>query len=180
MREQQPGGAPKTELRVADVYTSNFRRIFAFMSARVPNRETARELAQEVFVRLMETNPSPSTIKEKISSYLYGIARNVIAAHLSTGEPLARADGIEALDKISAVVEQKPFDSNRLEKCLKRQKSTDQEILTLRFWKGESHIEIARHLGMTHDQVRQRFRRALVRLKECLNSREVSHFRPLA
>jgi RNA polymerase sigma factor (sigma-70 family) len=61
--------------------------------------------------------------------------------------------------------------NTELSVCLDRLKETDRVIIVRHFWLGENHREIAGELGMNHGQVRQRFIRALSRLKKCM-----SHF----
>ncbi|MFC2172365.1 sigma-70 family RNA polymerase sigma factor [Acidobacteriota bacterium] len=173
----------KTKLRVArrklpisEIYSRHYNRVFAFMITGVSNRETARDLAQDVFVELLKTDPDPSSIKGSVSSYIKGIARHVLAHYYSNKPLLADEKDLDLLKVISAADQTHPIDIHRLQKCLDLLQERDSVILELHFVKGETHKEKAKSLGMTHDQVRQRFCRALPKLKECIGSRFLSHF----
>ena len=154
-------------LSFEEIYTRNFRRIFSFMSARLSERETARDLAVEVFVRFLKTRPS--VIRKNVPSYLYGIAKKVLADYRRDKKRIATEEHSVDLEKLPAPEALDIVDIFALKEGIKQLEVVDREILNLRFWNDESHKEIAKHLGMSPIQVRQRFHRALKRLRKLLD-----------
>ena len=150
-----------------ELYLEHFNRIFAFMLARFSNREHALDCVQEVFLRFMKTNPSPDSIRGSVSSYLYGIAHNVVADFLSNSKR-QKARNVELIERFPDVPGMSPIDKNRLYACLEKLNYKDKKILILHFWEGRNHQQVASELGMNYDQVRQRFHRALLKLKKNL------------
>ena len=159
--------------------SQNYARIFSFMLARAADRETARELTQDVFVAYWKTRESGREIRGSVRSYLYGIANNLAKDYWRGKErdPLEHKAELKDADATIRSLEEKMVDAFSLKRCLKRLKKIDQEIVGARFWEDASHEETAGKLGMTHDQVRQRFHRALEKVKDCLRKKGMSHFR---
>ena len=156
-----------------ETYSKYFHRILEFMSTRVRNRENARDCAQEVFLRFMKTNPHPSSIKKNLASYIHGIAKKVAADFLSGSLPF-RSETRKEAEPVLEISEERLLETYTVEKSFRRLNMTDRKILTYYFWVGEKHREIASRLGMNHDQVRQRFHRALGKLKEHLEDPSLS------
>lgn len=167
-----------TSTAFEEIYARYSRRIYDFMATRFRDRETARDLTQEVFAQFIRTDQAVSRIREGPAAYLYGIAKHVVADFLNRreSEPFRR-DPVD-LERIGARFKEDAVGTLGLEKCFKRLNRDDRTILTLRFWMGKSHAEIAARVGMTHDQTRQRFHRALAALKMCLEGGRVSQKRP--
>ena len=102
-----------------EIYLGHFNRVLAFMLTRLPNREHALDCTQEVFAQLLKTNPSPDSIKSSISSYLYGIAHNVVADFFSSNSrpKLRHTDNPELFPDVPGL---SPVDMFRLNKCMKK------------------------------------------------------------
>ena len=155
------------ELNYKQLYEQHFERIFVFISGRLDDRETALDLTQEVFYQLMKTNPSFSSIKGEIVSYLYGIAK-IIVSHYYDGHKELTVDDEDYFKQIPREFKVPQIRSRTLSRCIKKLKTIDQKIFYGYFYMGQNHREIAEELNMTHGQVRQRFRRALRKLQNCL------------
>jgi RNA polymerase sigma-70 factor (ECF subfamily) len=65
----------------ARIYTSNYRRIYRYMRARIFDDDTAQDLAALVFVEAMTSIRSYSYRGRPLLAWLYRIARNIVADH---------------------------------------------------------------------------------------------------
>ena len=67
--------APRDYDRIVADYSPRLR---AFIYSRVANREDTEDLLQEVFYQLVKTEDSSTDTIERVSSWLYRVARNAI------------------------------------------------------------------------------------------------------
>ena len=171
-REEGDQGRQETgSLSYDEIYSLHFERIFAFLMGRLADRDRALDLTQEVFLRLIKTNPRPSSIRENVVAYLYGIARNVTADFLAAKGKLSLTD-LEKAGPIPEPFREPQFDTFGLERCVGKLKEIDRRILDSHFHLGENHREIAGRLGLSHGNVRIRFHRALQQLRQCMQKIE--------
>lgn len=157
---------------VEQLYREHFRRIFAFAYGRIEDREQALELAQEVFLRFFEGERGPTLPDREVTQYLYGIARHVVADFLA-GRSARPTLSIENTGPVPASLKEPGVDALLVEKCLGRLNETDRTIMTQYFYRGDTHREIASRLGMREGSVRQRFRRALRKLRAWLGAADL-------
>lgn len=67
--------------RFAELYESNFERVYAFIARRVRNRHQAEDLTADVFERALANLPRFQWRGVPFAAWLYQIARNALADH---------------------------------------------------------------------------------------------------
>jgi RNA polymerase sigma-70 factor (ECF subfamily) len=156
--------------KLYDIY---FQPIFRFIYFRTSHQETAEDLAEEVFIKALRGLPKFTGDTDKLSSWLYTIARNVVIDHYrKAGETLP----IEALEhvpdkSISALQAlQLEADQVLLAAALEKLSSIEKTIITLRFLEGFEIAELATLLSKSEGNIRIIQYRALQKLRTILET----------
>jgi RNA polymerase sigma factor (sigma-70 family) len=142
-------------LDLADAFASHEARVFTYLRRMVGDREVARDLTQETFVRALR-NARRYPGDAPVEAWLLGIARNVFL------EWLRKAGRERAVERVDPPGSIEASDAERVdvERALARLEPEHREVLVLRFSLDLPGDEVARLLGISHDAVRQRVARA--------------------
>lgn len=146
------------ELLIADHQAGVFRYLCRFLG----QREAARDLTQEVFLRVARANV-PDTTADGRRAWIFRIARNLALNHVRderrSRHSVALADVHRpATQELTVAIEQ----------ALASLAELDRDVFLLRESGGLSYAEIAAACEMTDDAVRARLRRARQQLRERL------------
>lgn len=138
------------------------KRLFGFFCRSLGDRDTAADLVQNTFFRVMR---SRSTFKAKghFSGWLFQIARSVIADHLRSRKPEQPLD-VEHLEEAQAPADAE--DSLTLSQALSRLDETNRDILLMSRFSGMTYAEIGAVTGLSAGAVKLRVFRALNFLKD--------------
>jgi RNA polymerase sigma-70 factor (ECF subfamily) len=148
------------------LYALYHRRLFLYLCRAVGQAETARDLAQDVFVRVTRSQV-PEGSEHAVRAWLFRIARNLAIDHgravsRHAGSALAPDDSTisprAASQDVSAAVNQALDNLNPL----------DRDEFLLREVGGLSWEEIAKTCDLSPDAVRSRIHRTRLELKDCL------------
>jgi RNA polymerase sigma factor (sigma-70 family) len=141
--------------------------LLRYLSRAVGEREAARDLTQDVFVRVSSSSSIPPTADQQ-RAWIFRIARNLVIDHHRRQqhrqtEPLA-ADplshgGLGAADT-AAIVHQ----------ALSRLDDDARDVFLMREVSGLSYVEIAEACELTPDAVRSRIHRARLQLRAQLSA----------
>jgi RNA polymerase sigma-70 factor (ECF subfamily) len=173
----------------AQAFEQLFRRyktpIYAFLIRQCGNRETAADLQQEVFARLIRSARSFKH-QSKFSTWIYTIARNAAVdnarrarhrAHRSL-EERPRDDGPRLGDRVASsdpepdrsVIAERLRDD--LVQAIEQLPAEQREVFLLREYHGMPFHEIAEVVGAKVGTVKSRMRYALEALRRELSSYE--------
>lgn len=141
-------------IRIQTWYEKYKTGLFRYALTLVKNPETAEDVLQEVFLRLLSGRYSPEPGKEQ--AYLYRMARNLCFDHLRRQKRLDQEP-----PQISS--EQSQYAYIELISTLD---SREQEVVTLKIVGGLTHREIAKVLGLTEHAAKKRYERAIQKLRE--------------
>src|SRR5438270_784032 len=147
-----------------DELVRTYRRgVMAIAAARTRDRETARDLTQEIFIAILKAlREGQLRDSSKLVAFIQGTARNVINNYLRTQarrsecELVADVPGADPIEELEAAERQR-----LVRRELEAFNRTDQQILLLSVVDGYSLAEIAQRLGLSHDAVRARRSRML-------------------
>ena len=152
----------------ADAFEELFRRyrqpVWAYFRRRVPEAGRAEELAQEVFVAVLEGARRYAPLAP-VRAYLFGIAFNVLSAERRrTRQTSASLSGDVTAGRTP------PSDARLwIRQALDRLEASDREIVMLREFEQLSYAEIALLLGLPINTVRSRLFRARMELRRLLD-----------
>jgi RNA polymerase sigma-70 factor (ECF subfamily) len=158
-----------------DAFAQLYRRylddVYAFVAARLSNRQAAEDATQTIFFRAMQSLP---TCRDDAAfpGWLYAIARNVVTdtyrSHRSRSEPWDDALDPEDPGASPEEVAVQRDDARTLavarERCLS---APERELFDL-LLTDMNDKQIAQALGRTHGAVRTAHWRLLAKLRECL------------
>jgi RNA polymerase sigma-70 factor (ECF subfamily) len=155
----------------AQLYRRYLDDVYAFVAARLSNRQAAEDATQTIFFRAMQSLP---TCRDDAAfpGWLFAIARNVVTdtyrSHRSRSEPWDDALDPEDPGASPEEVAVQRDDARTLavarERCLS---APERELFDL-LLTDMNDKQIAQALGRTHGAVRTAHWRLLAKLRECL------------
>ncbi|MEX1362632.1 MAG: sigma-70 family RNA polymerase sigma factor [Nannocystaceae bacterium] len=150
-----------------------FRRHFTAVSRFFRNKLSAgvEDLIQQTFVALVEGRERLRA-EQSFRSYLFGIAHNVLRAHLRALDRARRFDptssSIMQLDPGPSTMHAARQEQRLLLRALRRIPMEHQVALELVYWEGLNAAEIAAVLGVPHSTMRSRIQRARALLEQAI------------
>lgn len=155
--------------------------IFAYCTRRLVVRASAEDVASEVFLKVARgIREFPGFCVEDFRRWLFRIATNEINAYLR--QSIRRRELLEAaalMGRINASVsgplldDTLPLDWQEVYEALGSLTDRDQSIISLRFFGGLKHEQIAEVLELEVGTIRVALGRALERLRHRLGNRNV-------
>ena len=145
------------------LYSANHRRLFRYFCRAVGRAETARDLTQEVFLRVTRT-AIPVAADGDLRGWLFRIARNLALDHHRSRRrqpepaPLTMEPTRSASQDVSAAVNE----------ALASLPPVDRDVFVMREVAGLGYEEIAAACELTPDAVRSRLHRTRLLLREQL------------
>jgi RNA polymerase sigma-70 factor (ECF subfamily) len=145
------------------LFAANHRRLFRYFCRAVGSAETARDLTQEVFLRVSRT-PIRGDAEAGVSGWLFRIARNLALDH-------HRARGRHP-ETAGLLVEPARSPSQDIElavnEALGSLPALDRDVFLMREVAGLGYEEIAAACELTPDAVRSRIHRTRLELRSRL------------
>lgn len=156
----------------AGIYRRYHRVVFRFARVMSGSIEVAEDVTQEVFVLLMRDLGRYESRRAGLSSYLYGMARNVTRGRLRRERRFANLHAVEAMAADSsadpAAAYSEAQNVARLRLAIAALPSRFREVIILCDLHGLSYAEAAAALGMPVGTVRSRLHRARRRVAQRL------------
>jgi RNA polymerase sigma-70 factor (ECF subfamily) len=157
------------QLAFAELYVKFFDRVQRYLVVALKNADDAREAAQQVFLKLLETLPGHDPIREPFRHWLFQVVRN----HALDMKRRARSSGFDGPDPNDAMVARmfdadQRRDGERVADLIAGLPDAQRRVLTLRYVFEFSASEIGDVLGVTPDAVRHTQMRALKTLSRRL------------
>ena len=146
------------------LYTANHRRLFRYFCRAVGQVETARDLTQDVFVRVSRS-VIPDGPEGSLRGWLFHIARNLALDHHRRG---LRRPPHETLTDVTARSASQDT-SAEVNEALASLADLDRDVFVMREVAGLGYQEIAAACGLTPDAVRSRIHRTRLQLRERLS-----------
>ena len=160
----------------AELYDGTKSKLFAVSLRIVRERHIAEEVLQDSFVNIWNNAGKYAAAKSAPMTWMTAIVRNrsldIVRRPLLEvpDEDDYLALNMEDLspgpqDQLSA-----RRDQVKIERCMKGLDGDQQQTISLAFFRGLSHSEVADHLGRPLGTVKTHIRRGLQKLKGCLES----------
>ncbi len=152
---------------VDEVVNRYQQQLYAFILRLVHQRETAEDLFQETWIRVLRSLPSFRG-EARFSTWLFQIALNLCR---NLARQHARREFVE-LEEAGPLSEEPAVDGERLLQARKLRKLVDslpekmREVVVLRYYHGFSDLEIAEIAELPAGTVKSRLHRATAMLRE--------------
>jgi RNA polymerase sigma factor (sigma-70 family) len=150
------------------LFTRHHRRLYTFCYRLTGSRESAEDVVQDVFLRIIayrrSFRPGSSFVMWALT-----IARNAAARRgrrESRLEQLADENEVPGESRDPIEVLEREIETERLERALASLDEDTRELLLLARFEGRSYADIARHFGVTEGAIKVRVFRALKRLRD--------------
>jgi RNA polymerase sigma-70 factor (ECF subfamily) len=160
---QQEPASMHTDTALGSAFQENVAKIYAFIYAKVGNRETAEDLTSQVFLKATRWLAEDRSA-DSIRSWLYTTARTCIVDYWreqSRGKHVPLDDPEALLFCGTDGVEEVRRTRDRALRVLKALPEREREVLRLRFLRGYNAAEIGKALGLSPGNVRVLQLRAL-------------------
>lgn len=161
------------------LFTQYYDHLVRYLSRAAGEREAARDLTQEVFLRVSRT-AIPTAPENQLAGWLFKIARNVALDHHRQRRRRPVADLGSAPEGTTDAQQEMAL---ALKQALATLPALDRDVFLLREVSGLSREEIATACELTPDAVRSRIHRARLELRTVLaapiKALRQEHIRPL-
>jgi RNA polymerase sigma-70 factor (ECF subfamily) len=160
------------ERALSELYQTYFPRVYRYILARTGNYHDAEDLAEEVFMRVLEAIERFQWREAPFSAWLFRIAHNAVISQ-------RRKDS--ARGKSGPLLEGIPVDSagpdelverrlilNEVMAAARRLPEAQRQVITLRFTAGLSVAETAQAMGKGEGNVKVIQHKAIAKLREML------------
>ena len=153
--------------RVTDaesLFAQHHTRLLRYLSRVAGETETARDLVQEVFLRVSRS-AIPVGPDNQVAGWLFKIARNVALDHHRQQRRRPQTGLDSAPERAKDAQQEMAF---ALKRALERLADLDRDVFLLREVSGLSREEIAAACDLTTDAVRSRIHRTRLELRAAL------------
>ena len=160
----------------ADLYEATKSKLFAVSLRIVRERHIAEEVLQDSFVNIWNNATKYAVAQSAPMTWMTAIVRN-------RSLDIVRRPFLEVQDEDDFFAinmeDERPGpddqlvarrDQVKIERCIKGLDGEQQQTISLAFFQGLSHSEVASHLGKPLGTVKTHIRRGLLKLKGCLES----------
>ncbi len=144
------------------LYTTHHDGVLRYLRRLVGQPETARDLAQEVFLRVAR-GPVPEATDSERRAWVFKIARNLALNHLR--DVRRRPSTVELSEAATPAVQEL---AAAVRQALQALPALDRDVFLLRETAGLGYDEIAAACELTADAVRMRLHRARTALRSAL------------
>lgn len=157
------------------IYEESYSRIFSYIYYRVNDRETAEDLAADVFVRMVRKIDTYQDKGRPIIAWLYTIAGNLVRDYHRRGSKyqwLPIEDREIVSDHDPTILAALNLTSERLAKAIQGLTEEQSNVIVLKFVQGLSNAEVAEIMGKKEGSIKSLQHRALRSLKRILEKED--------
>jgi RNA polymerase sigma-70 factor (ECF subfamily) len=164
---------------LSELYTLYFPRVYRYILARTGNTYDAEDLAEEVFMKVLEAIDRFQWREAPFSAWLFRIAHNALISQ-------RRKDGVRGrsgpLSDGIALDSQSPDDMvanrlalNEIMDAAQELPEAQRQVITLRFAAGLSVAETARAMNKGEGNVKVIQHKAIAKLRETVRNKPKAH-----
>ena len=159
--------AQKDPARFADLYETNFERVYAYIARRVGDRDVTEDLTSEVFHKALANLQRFEWRGVPFAAWLLRIAGNAIADRAQgAGKELLVEDPPELSGDATTLTDLEEVEQRaRLFRLVDQLPADQRRVIAMRFAEENSIREIAQELGRSEGAVKQLQFRALQNLR---------------
>ncbi len=152
------------------LYTEYRSRVLGYIRARVPNREDAEDLCEDVFLKVLRASGSYDGEKSAPGTWIYAITRNTVIDYFRRTRPSEELPEDLAEDDLpeDGLMQAELLDS--LARALERLPEELTDVVVLHYYDRLPLTEIALRLGLSYGAGKLRHQKALAMLRRSLSA----------
>ena len=152
------------------LYTEYRDRVLGYIRARVPNREDAEDLCEDVFLKVLRASESYDDRRSAPGTWIYAITRNTVIDYFRRTRPAEELPEDLAEDDLpeDELMQAELLDS--LARALERLPEELTDVVVLHYYDRLPMTEIALRLGLSYGVVKLRHQKALTMLRRTLSA----------
>ncbi|MBR4656219.1 MAG: sigma-70 family RNA polymerase sigma factor [Oscillospiraceae bacterium] len=150
------------------LYTEYRDRVLGYIRSRVPNREDAEDLCEDVFLKVLRASGSYDDRRSAPGTWIYAITRNTVIDYFRRTRPTEELPEDLAEDALpeDGLMQTELLDS--LAEALERLPEELTDIVVLHYYDRLPMTEISLRLGLSYGVVKLRHQKALNLLRRSL------------
>lgn len=160
----------RDETAFAQIYESYFDKIYRYLVLKIGDRTEAEDLAQQVFLKVVQQIGSFNWRGAPFSAWLFRIAHNQMVDYLRQRNKryfLPLSESIPSQDDPQRTVENR-LEMERVLKAAKKLTAAQQEVISLRFSADLSTREVARIMNKSEGAIKALQHSAIIALRKIL------------
>lgn len=153
------------------LYDNYSGAIYGIISQIVPEKETANDVMQEVFVNIWKKIESYDPSKGRLFTWMLNVARNASIDKVrsrSYRDNMKNQPMQDSVHNMGTQVVKPNVDDVGLKKVLGKLKNEHRVLIDLSYFQGFTHEEIAKAMDMPLGTVKTRIRSALIQLRSLI------------
>lgn len=160
------------EQALSELYTLYFPRVYRYILARTGNTYDAEDLAEEVFIRVIEAIERFEWREAPFSAWLFRIAHNAVISQRrkegARGRSTQLAEGLANESAGPEELVETRLTLNDIMKAAEKLPDAQRQVIAFRFAAGLSVAETARAMGKGEGNVKVIQHKAIVKLREMM------------
>ena len=152
---------------LGQIHDKYYAPIFRYALYRTGDRETAEDIASEVFTRLLQGLRSGTGPKTTLAGWLFGVAARVVSDHFRQAyrrPTVELTDVLTDYDDTPSTLTLAALEREELRQALASLTEEQQHVIALRFGQEMPIQEVARVMGKTEGAIKQLQARAIAAL----------------
>ena len=154
------------------LYDNYSGSLYGIINQIVPERETANDVLQEVFINIWKKIDSYDSSKGRLFTWMHNIARNAAIDKIRSkyyqdnlkNQPIPE----NVHNTLSSYIVKPVMDDIGIRKILTRLKEEYRTLIELSYFQGFTHEEIAKAMNIPLGTVKTRIRTALIQLRNMI------------
>jgi len=163
---------------LATIYDTYAPKIYAYIYRHIRDPHRAEDLTSTVFLKMLESLDKDKFARDKLQSWLYRIAHNVIiddVRYQQRRPTQTLYDVVETpQDKDPAFLVQKQMQEEAVWNAIQQLTDDQKDVIILRFGEGLTAPQVAQILDKTEEAVRALQRRGLANLRKLLSQDQIN------
>ncbi len=163
------------EAALSELYTLYFPRVYRYILARTGNTYDAEDLAEEVFMRVLDAIERFQWREAPFSAWLFRIAHNAVISQRrkdgARGRPTPLTEDLSVDTQGPDELVENRLVLNEVMRAAQGLPDAQRQVISLRFAAGLSVAETARAMGKGEGNVKVIQHKAIAKLREMLGQR---------
>ena len=163
------------EAALSELYTLYFPRVYRYILARTGNTYDAEDLAEEVFMRVLDAIERFQWREAPFSAWLFRIAHNAVISQRrkdgARGWPTPLTEGLAVDSQGPEELVENRLVLNEVMRAAQGLPDAQRQVISLRFAAGLSVAETARAMGKGEGNVKVIQHKAIRKLREMLGQK---------